>query len=118
MRRFCGRRSALDMVLSAGFVPGAVFVDLEVQVSWQVQYFVGLEVQISWQVYHFVDLEVQISWQAQYFVDIYFQACKPHPPPPPIITTATTNTISTFITVVVTLDPNASRSLDFLLLHL
>ena len=50
-------------------------VDLEVQISRQVQYFVGLEVQVSSQVQYFVDLdagfvagaeicdlEVQISW--------------------------------------------------------
>ena len=44
------------------------FVDLEVQISWQVQDFVGLGVQISWQAQDFVDLEVQISWQVQDFV--------------------------------------------------
>ena len=35
-----------------------------------------------------------------------------------ITTTTTTTTISTFITTITSLDPNASRSLDFLLLHL
>ena len=33
------------------------FVDVEVQISWQVQDF-GLGVQISWQAQHSVDLEV------------------------------------------------------------
>ena len=34
-------------------------MDLEVQISWQVQYFVDLEVQISWHVQYFVGLDVQ-----------------------------------------------------------
>ena len=34
------------------------FVDVEVQISWQVQDFVGFGVQISWQAQYFVDLEV------------------------------------------------------------
>ena len=68
-----------------------------------------------------VDLEAQISWQAQYFVDL-----SQLEPPSTTITSNTTITtvittitmISTFITNVTSLDPNASRSLDFLLLHL
>ena len=51
----------------------AHFVDLEVQISWQVQDFVDVEVQISWQVPDFVGLGEQISWQAQYFVDLEVQ---------------------------------------------
>ena len=65
-----------------------------------------------------VDLEAQISWQAQYFVDL-----SQLEPPSTTITSNTTiittiTMISTFITNVTSLDPSASRSLDFLLLHL
>ena len=55
-----------------------VFVNLEVQTSWQAQHFVNLDVQISWQAQHSkcrfhgshstLNLEVEISWQAQHFV--------------------------------------------------
>ena len=37
------------------------FVNLYVQISWQVQHFVNVHVQISWQAQHFVNLHVQIS---------------------------------------------------------
>ena len=60
------------------------FVDLAVQILWQVQCFVGLEVHISWQVQNLVDLEVQISCQGQFFVDLSQLA---NPPPSPPITT-------------------------------
>ena len=60
------------------------FVNLHVQISWQVQHFVYLHVQISWQAqhfvnlhvqisWHFVNLHVQISWQAQHFVHLHVQ---------------------------------------------
>ena len=48
------------------------FVDLEVQISWQVLDFVDVvEVPFSWQVQDFVDVEVQISWQVQDFVGLW-----------------------------------------------
>ena len=41
----------------ADFVAGtALFLNLEVQISWQVQRFVNLEVLVSWQAQHFVNL--------------------------------------------------------------
>ena len=49
------------------------FVNLHVQISWQVQRFVNFEVQMSWQALHFVNLHVQISWQAQHFVNLEVQ---------------------------------------------
>ena len=49
------------------------FVNLHVQISWQVQHFVYLHVQISWQAQRFVNLHVQISWQAQHFVNLHVQ---------------------------------------------
>ena len=49
------------------------FVNLHVQISWQVQHFVNVHAQISWQAQHFVNLEVQISWQAQHFVNVHAQ---------------------------------------------
>ena len=39
-------------------------VNLDVQISWQAQYFVDLEMQIPWQEQHFVDLDVWISWRS------------------------------------------------------
>ena len=51
-----------------------LFVDLEVQISWQVQDSVDVEVQSWWQVQDFVDLEVQMSWQVQDFVDVEVQS--------------------------------------------
>ena len=59
MCRFRGRRNT--------------FVNLHVQISWQVQHFVNLHVQISWQVQHFVNLHVQMSWQVQHFVNLHVQ---------------------------------------------
>ena len=49
------------------------FVNLHVQISWQVQHFVYLHVQISWEAQDFVNLHVQISWQAQHFVNLHVQ---------------------------------------------
>ena len=40
----------------------SVFAGLEVQISFQAQYFVDPEVQISWQAQYFVDFEAQVSW--------------------------------------------------------
>ena len=49
------------------------FVNLHVQISWQVQRFVNVHVQISWQAQHIVNLQVQISWQAQHLVNVHAQ---------------------------------------------
>ena len=49
-------------------------MNLEVQISWQVQHLVNLEAQISWQAQRMVNLEVQaqhlvnLEVPAQYFV--------------------------------------------------
>ena len=90
--------------------------------------------QISWQAQRFVNLDVQSSWQAQ---KCRFRGRRPthsltlplshtlthtrlhsHSHSHSLTTTATVTTIPTFITTITSLDPNASRSLHFLLMDL
>ena len=76
----------------------------------------SLDVQISWQAQHLLNLEVQISWQAQHLVSL----------------TLTLYSLTLTLTLshshshthththahITSLDPNLSRSLDFLLIDL
>ena len=63
--------SALCERPRADFVAGAAHCEPPGADCAPAQHFVELRVQISWQVQHFVNLQVQISWQAQHFVNLH-----------------------------------------------